>query len=124
MTREIQDHRVPGDPAAGSFSVFADDPGAGGAHHRYMLIAKFAGDDGIAHQINFQNGPVAEAGPNGVTEVQLLAVLIDRLRSFQSGPFACRENAITLTHLEEALMWQQKRTVDRLRRGVEGTSKA
>lgn len=51
-----------------------------------------------------------------------MAVQIDRLRSFQKGQYACRENAIALTHMEEALMWLQKRTRDRLARGVEGTS--
>ena len=30
------------------------------------------------------------------------------------------ENAITITKLEEALMWQNKRTLDREKRGVEG----
>lgn len=37
------------------------------------------------------------------------------------GKYACRENALALTALEEALMWLQKRTRDRLARGVEGT---
>jgi hypothetical protein len=48
---------------------------------------------------------------------------IDRLQSFQSGDFACRENALALTKLEEALHWLDHRTKDRQRRGVEGTSK-
>jgi hypothetical protein len=56
-----------------------------------------------------------------VTDEALLAIQIDRLRSFQSGKFACRENAIALTHLEEAMMWLNKRTENRLARGVEGT---
>ena len=59
---------------------------------------------------------------NGISQEALLAILIDRLRGFQSGQYACRENAIALTKLEEATMWLQKRTLDRVRRGVEGTS--
>jgi hypothetical protein len=39
------------------------------------------------------------------------------------GTYACKENACALTHLEEALMWLQKRTRDRMARGVEGTMK-
>jgi hypothetical protein len=39
-----------------------------------------------------------------------------------AGPYACRENAIALTHIEEALMWLQRRTVARIKRGVEGTN--
>jgi hypothetical protein len=52
----------------------------------------------------------------------LLAIVIDRLRSFQGSKFSCRENAIALTHCEEALMWLQRRTVARIKRGVEGTN--
>ena len=43
------------------------------------------------------------------------------LRSFQAGPFACKANACALTHIEEAQHWLQQRTIERLRRGVEGT---
>lgn len=61
-------------------------------------------------------------GCNEQLEIEaLLAVIIDRLQCFQAGPYACRENAIALTKLEEAMMWLQKRTRDRLARGVEGT---
>ena len=34
--------------------------------------------------------------------------------------YPCRENAITITKIEEALMWQEKRTKDRIARNVEG----
>ena len=47
--------------------------------------------------------------------------LLDRLRSFQAGPYACKANACALTHIEEAQHWLQQRTIDRMRRGVEGT---
>jgi hypothetical protein len=68
----------------------------------------------------FQHGdPAVEA--NGLTNEALLAVMIDRLRGFQSGPFAGRENTIALTKLEEALLWLEKRTREREARGVEGT---
>jgi hypothetical protein len=69
----------------------------------------------------FQNGPIKEVGCNGLTHESLLAIIIDRLQGFQSGQYACRENAIALTKIQEAQMWLQKRTRDRLARGVEGT---
>ncbi|KVR99176.1 hypothetical protein WK29_30460 [Burkholderia vietnamiensis] len=69
----------------------------------------------------FQNGPIAEAGVNGITQEVLLAIVADRLRSFQAGPYACRENALALTKIEEAQHWLQQRTIARMRRGVEGT---
>lgn len=80
----------------------------------------------IAHPtLAFQNGPVKENGEgvNGITHEVLLAVVIDRLQGFQSGPYKNRENAVALTKLEEALMWLHKRTRDREARGVEGTHK-
>ncbi len=78
--------------------------------------------DVSVHHIQFPNGPITKPEDmNGITNEALLAVLIDRMRGFQSGQFACRDNAIALTHLEDALMWLQKRTRDRMARGVEGT---
>ena len=41
-----------------------------------------------------------EAGKNGIHNEDLLVIVIDRLRGFQSGPFKCRENAIAITKLE------------------------
>jgi hypothetical protein len=73
-------------------------------------------------EVRFQNGPIKENGINGVTQEVLLAIVIDRLRSFQAGEFVCRENAVALTLVETALMWLHKRTHDRMRRGVEGTN--
>ena len=73
--------------------------------------------------ITFQDGPVKENGRNGCQIDDVLEVLIERLQNFQAGEFRCRENAITITKLEEGLMWQQRRTMDRLSRGVEGYDK-
>src|SRR5439155_14188853 len=106
-----------------------DEPGAGGANHRYEITGFDAASNG-SHQVPegqtkkvilFQNGPIKEVGVNGLTQEALLAITIDRLRSFQNGPFNCRENAIALTHCETALMWLQRRTIERIKRGVEGT---
>lgn len=69
-----------------------------------------------------QNGPIKEAGVNGCQVTDVIAVakhIIEELNK----KFPCRENAITITKLEEALMWQAKRTQDREARNVEGLSK-
>lgn len=116
--RQLTDHIVSGDQAVQLIIEVKDEPGAGGANHWYEI-----GDSrGCMAKIVFQNGPIKEAGVNGITQEALLAITIDRLRSFQAGPFSCRENAIALTHCEEALMWLQRRTVARIKRGVEGTN--
>jgi len=98
-----------------------DEPGQGGANHEYAISSTGEGTRKFT-DISFQNGPIKEYGVNGITQEALLAIVIDRLRSFQNGPFSCRENAIALTHIEEALMWLQRRTVARIKRGVEGTN--
>ena len=56
---------------------------------------------------------------DGTTNEEVLRVLIDRMQ-FLQAKFPCRENAIVITKLEESLMWLEKRTRDRLARGVEG----
>jgi len=132
--RELTSHKVNGLNEAIDISVM-DEPGPGNACHVYSLSAidpKLYEPDGTldiektADQrhgctIKFQNGPIAEAGVNGISNEALLAVVEDRLQGFQSGPYACRENAVALTKLQESMMWLQKRTRDRVARGVEGT---
>lgn len=100
-----------------------DEPGAGGACHKYSVeVAAMPNDPIVLGQVNFQNGPIQEAGVNGVQNEDLLAIVIHRLRGFQQGPFSCRTNAIALTKCEEALMWLESRTADRMARSVEGKS--
>jgi hypothetical protein len=99
-----------------------DEPGAGGAYHRYELsLISPTGPVGV-QELAFQHGPIGEAGLNGISNEALMAIVIHRLRCFQGGAFSCRENAIAITKLEEALLWLNKRTRDRIARGVEGTS--
>lgn len=121
--RKLTDHTVSGDQAVQLNIDVLDEPGAGNACHRYGINHKVDSDTTeLLGHISFQNGPIKEAGVNGITQEALLAIIIDRLRGFQSGSFSCRENAIALTHCEEALMWLQRRTVERIKRGVEGTN--
>jgi len=72
-------------------------------------------------EINFQNGAIKEVGVNGVMNEDLLAMVIVRLQHFQDTEYACKENAMAITKLEEALLWLRKRTMGREQRGVEGT---
>ena len=59
---------------------------------------------------------------DGTTNEELIKVLIDRLK-YLSEKLASRETSVAITKLEEALMWLEKRTIDRLKRSVEGTAK-
>lgn len=131
--RALQGHKV--NPANDKLEItVADAPGAGGASHRYEIRGldttsnpSRANEEGggvvRANEvvILFQNGPIPESGVNGVTHEALLAILVDRLQSFQKGPYGCRENALALTKLEEAQHWLHSRTRARMERNVEGT---
>jgi hypothetical protein len=128
--RELTGHRV--NPANDRLKIeVTDEPGAGGANHRYEITGFDAGCNPSAsgHMpsnllvIVFQNGPIAEQGVNGLTQEVLLEIIADRLRSFQKGPFSCRENALALTKIEEAQHWLHSRSLARMQRGVEGLSK-
>ena len=72
-------------------------------------------------QIHFQEGPIKENGVNGINNEDVIAMVIRRLQGFQDSPFSCRENAVAITKLEEALMWLRRRTSARENRGVVGT---
>jgi hypothetical protein len=56
---------------------------------------------------------------DGTTNEDVLKMLIDRMQFLQKA-FPCRENALVITKLDEALMWLEKRTKDRENRNVEG----
>lgn len=113
-------HTHQNNEANGNIDLAAlDERGAGNANHEYK-----AEWDGGSHGVYFQNGPVNEAGQNGITNEVLLAIVLDRLRGFQAGNFSCRENALAITNIEQGLHWMNARTKDRVARGVEGESKA
>lgn len=109
--------------------------GPGGACHNYLITkagvidfedgeASFDNPDDIITEIIFQRGPRNEPeSVSGVLDTDLLEIVRDRLSAFQKGEFATRENAIALTHIEEALLWMNKRTEDRAERNVLGTYK-
>lgn len=80
----------------------------------------------VDHEVNMisfriQNGPIKEVGKNGCQVEDVIAVakhIVEQL----NAKFPCRENAMMITKLDEAIMWSKKRTSDRQARNVEGTS--
>lgn len=70
-----------------------------------------------------QDGPIKEVGVNGIQHTEIIT-LAKNMIEFFNAKFPCRENAMTITKLDEALMWQDKRKQDREKRGVEGFNKA
>lgn len=89
------------------------------APHTFKVVRK--DDNESLVDIHFQEGPIKECGVNGICNEDLLIMVVRRLEDFQNSEFKCRENALALTHIEEALLWLRKRTMGREARGIEGT---
>ena len=108
----------------------ADEIGPGGANHEYVIYKDTLIDkDTLEHEmkvlltIQFQNGARKEENSiDGIIDTDLLEIVRDRLQCFQKGPYSSRENACALTHIEEALMWLNRRVEDRIERNVLGTN--
>lgn len=104
-----------------------DEKGNGGAHYVYNIYKHYDIDLVPASEhlleIKFQNGArKLDNSIHGVLDTDLLEIVRHRLQCFQQGEFATRENALALTHIEEALMWMNRRVEERIERGVLGTN--
>lgn len=132
MSRFLTSHKV--NPANVELSIAAQGtPGPGGANHLYWIggfdtetnsacpFKRRYGAPSDHTTILFQNGAIGEVGVNGITHEALLAILIDRLESFQTGPYKSNYNADALYHLQAALYVLHRRTRDRMAQGIEGT---
>lgn len=128
--RTLTEHQV--NPANDTLTITVmDERGSGGANHLYEIGGFETGtnpslpSDGVYPKsrsvILFQNGPIGEVGVNGLTHEALLAILCDRMRGFQAGPYASEDNAEALVCMEQAQTALQRRTKARMARGVEGT---
>lgn len=80
---------------------------------------------GTGISIMWQAGPLGNGAdrqvPNGAFVEDVINAARQRIESYQDGPFKCRENALAITKLEEAVHWLNARTAKRIAAGVEGT---
>lgn len=70
-------------------------------------------------KFTIQSSPIKSVGVNGVQALDIIKYAKCLFESLNED-FPCRENALTITKLEEAIHWQEARTRDRQRRDVEG----
>lgn len=70
-------------------------------------------------KIKVQDGVIPEVGVNGIQVTNILEYINELYKSLNSE-YPCRENALTITKIEEAIHWQEARTRDRIKRNVEG----
>jgi hypothetical protein len=79
----------------------------------------------VGLRIDWQNGPFGKGadqkGPNGCLVETLILAAIERLEFYQASRFACRENDLAITKLQEAIHWLHHRSEERESRHVEGT---
>lgn len=123
--RVIDDHKI---SRLNRDCVFiqTDDPvNSDGANHKYRIsvfpLNRSANAEPVqVTHIHFQDGGLQDVGVNGLTDQALLAIVLDRMRGFNDGPYRCRENSIIITKLEEAMLWMGKRASERANRNVEG----
>lgn len=128
MEQQTETKRFIGDDRYTQVHVTDEPDEKSKACHQYKIRPSLNDDGGVGVQnfftdIQFQKGPIKEAGVNGCHNEDLLVIVLDRLQGFQKSEFSCRENSIAITKIEEALLWLNKRTRDRQTRGVEGTHK-
>ena len=119
--RNIETHKVAGDYFGEKTKVQAiSGKGNGGADFKYRISAGINGKDECRDVIiRFQQGN-PEDQINGISNEALLAVVLDRLEGWQSGDFPSPDGRLLIAHLATALDLMQKRTKDRIERGVIG----
>jgi hypothetical protein len=69
---------------------------------------------------NMLTKPASEGGDINRCQFVDLICAAKAMLTYLNTKFPCRENSMTITKLDEALLWQHKRTLDREARGVEG----
>lgn len=99
MLRDIRTHETDSLNKNISILVLDDPDPVSRASHTYSVA--IPGKQSTL--IRFQHGnPAVEI--SGLTNEVLLAIMADRLKAFQSGPYACQENVRILEHIEGALL--------------------
>lgn len=99
--------------------IFCEDEWKFNAPHHFNIETL---DGNHIASIDFQEGPISEVGINGVSNEDLLIIILTRLEAFQMSQYRCIENQEAITAINEALDSLRTRTVKRVERGVEGTS--
>lgn len=113
-------HALPNNAPTNVAALDDRDPDAGNANHTYGI--QWGGPKDIT-KIQFQHGPRGVEGSTpGVFDDDLLTVIEDRLVGFQSGPFACTENAEALQAVRSARFFLGQRAARRIAQGVLGAN--
>lgn len=88
---------------------------------KFITIENAEDVKGVAPSVKFtiQSDPIGEVGINGVQALDMLKYVRCLFQSLNET-FPCEENLHSITNIDVAIIWQNKRTQDRLKRNVEG----
>lgn len=96
-----------------------DERNEHGVAHDYSI--EYMTPEGLrALTIHFQDGPFAD-GANGITDLALLSVLIDRFEGYLTGDIPHVTTNLVYDQLLSARFRMLGRITDRVERGVQGT---
>jgi hypothetical protein len=84
-----------------------------------LAVPPYISVDAHILTMKIQSDPIGMVGINGIQASDMLIFVKELFKSLNAA-FPCRENALTITKLEEAMHWQEARTKDRVIRAVEG----
>lgn len=85
--------------------------------HNFIYVRK----DVNSISFTLQKGAIKEVGKNGC-QIDCLISAAGEMIQNANEQYPCDENEKAIEHLEQALRWLLKRSINREQRGVEGTS--
>lgn len=90
------------------------------APHHFQI--KKVESEEVVTEIHMQEGAIKENGVNGCANEDLLAIVLQRLYSFQNTEYSCVENENAIKSIEESLKHLRSRTNRRVETGTVETS--
>jgi|JI9StandDraft_1071089.scaffolds.fasta_scaffold511257_1 hypothetical protein len=90
----------------------------------FIEIENISDEKGVSPIVKFkiQSDPIGEVGVNGCQATDILVYVKSLFESLDNA-FPCDENKHTIDSIRTAIHWQEIRTTERKKRGVEGQNK-
>jgi hypothetical protein len=121
MKRQFIDDELIREDNPIGISMESDEEMEFDTYHHFQFHNKKTGD--VLLDLRYQKGGVKNHGVNGINSGDVIMAEIIRLRAAQNGQLSCKENAMVITHLEAAMLWNNKRADRRVKELTEGTNK-
>lgn len=116
--RTIRQHKCPGLNDAIEVSAVGE-PGVGTASYKYRVQVTTDSNGEFSITIPFQEMPIKEYGPEGLTDEVLLAIVLDRFSAYQQSSLACDAFKNASRFINQALDELKLRRIERRQKGKE-----